>query len=74
MSLTRMDDDALRAEAEWMLRKAGLREDIPVERAKVFAEAALTRTDVGRNALAVIKSEPYAVRALVELALEVRKS
>jgi hypothetical protein len=60
----------IEAEAKALLGLAALREDIPVKRARAFAEAVLAESELGRNALAVLKGEPHAVRALVELALD----
>ncbi|HEY6726532.1 MAG TPA: hypothetical protein VI197_21000, partial [Polyangiaceae bacterium] len=56
-------------EARALLRLAALRQEIPNERARAFAAAALTESNVGRWALAVLMGEPHAARALVELAL-----
>jgi hypothetical protein len=60
---------ALASEARALLRLAALHEEIPVERARAFAAAVLAESDVGRWALAVLRGEPQAARALVELAI-----
>jgi len=60
----------LASEAHALLRLAALREDIPAERARAFAEAVLAASDVGRWGLAVLRGEPHAARALVELGVE----
>jgi hypothetical protein len=62
--------DELAREARALLRLAALREEIPAERARAFAAAVLAESDVGRWALAVLRGEPHAARALVELAVQ----
>ena len=63
------------SEARALLRLAAQREEIPVERARAFAAAVLTESDVERWALAVRRGEPTAARALVELAIvQVRRA
>ena len=61
--------DDLASEARALLRFAALREEIPAERARAFAAAVLAESNVGRWALAVLRGEAHAVRALVELAI-----
>jgi hypothetical protein len=64
----RGSSDDLTSEARALLRLAALREEKPAERARAFAAAVLAESDVGRWALAVLRGEPLAARALVELA------
>jgi len=61
--------DDLASEARALLRLAALREEIPAERARAFAEAVLAESDIRRWALAVLKGQQHAARALVELAI-----
>ena len=56
------------SEARALLTLAALREAIPAERAQAFAARVLAESDLGRWALAVLRGEPYAARAVVELA------
>ena len=55
-------------EARALLTLAALREAIPAERARAFAAAVLAESELGRRALAVLRGEACAARALVELA------
>ncbi|HWO13769.1 MAG TPA: hypothetical protein VNN80_29905, partial [Polyangiaceae bacterium] len=56
------------SEARALLTLAALREVIPAARAREFATAVLAESELGRRALAVLRGEAYAARALVELA------
>ena len=56
------------SEARALLTLAALREAIPAERAQAFAAGVLAESDLGRWALAVLRGEPDAARAVVELA------
>ena len=56
------------SEARALLTLAALREAILAERARAFAAGVLAESELGRWALAVLRDEPCAARALVELA------
>jgi len=60
--------NSLAGEAQALVTLAALREAIPAERARTFAAAVLAESDVAQWALAVLRGEPHAARALVELA------
>jgi len=57
------------SEARALLTLAALREAILAERARAFAAGVLAESELGRRALAVLRGEAHAARALVELAV-----